>query len=143
MQATPRPGVLQPTVHEAAEEYLQSSQARRRPPSGPGRRTGAGPVDYTSHSSISMKSGVRWLVILGVVLFMGYVVFGTVTRAEVSCEACLRFEGELVCRRGAGATEAEARMAAQESACGGNASGMSEVIACRNQTPERVQCTTG
>lgn len=90
-----------------------------------------------------MRSGTRWLVILGVVLFVGYVFYGSVTRAQVSCEACLRFDGELVCRRGAGPTEAEARMAAQESACGGNAHGMSEIIACRNQEPERVQCSTG
>jgi hypothetical protein len=85
----------------------------------------------------------KWIVILGVLLFIGYVVYGTISRAEVSCEACLRFEGELVCRQGAGATAAEARAAAQESACGGNARGMSEVTECRNRPPERVQCSTG
>lgn len=89
-----------------------------------------------------MKSGTRLLVILGVLLFVGYVMYGSVSRAEVSCEACLRFEGDLVCRRGAGPTEAEARAAAIESACGGNARGMSDVIACRNREPERIQCST-
>lgn len=82
----------------------------------------------------------KWIIILGALLFVGYVVYGTVARAEVSCEVCLQFEGRTVCRLGAGPTEQEARVAAQESACGGNAQGMSESIACRNQTPVRVTC---
>lgn len=89
-----------------------------------------------------MKSG-KWIVILGMLLFMGYVVYGTISRAEVSCEVCLRFQGEMVCRQGAGATAAEARAAAQESACGGNVQGMTEVTECRNRAPERLQCSTG
>lgn len=83
------------------------------------------------------------MVILGVLLFVGFVVYGSVSQAAVSCEVCLEFEGELVCRKGAGETQAEALRAAQESACGGNARGMTELIACRNRTPERAQCTAG
>lgn len=83
----------------------------------------------------------KWLVIVGVLLFAGYVVFGTMTRAQAQCEVCLEFDSELVCRRGAGPTVAEAEQAAQESACGGNAQGMTELIRCRNQTPASVQCT--
>lgn len=90
-----------------------------------------------------MKPGAKWLVILGVLLFMGYVVYGTMTRTQVTCEVCLQFEGELVCRRGAGPTQPEAALAAQESACGGNTNGMSEAIACRNRAPDRRQCWTG
>jgi hypothetical protein len=89
-----------------------------------------------------MKPIARWIVIVGVLLFGGYVVYGTVTRAGATCEVCLSFDGETVCRRGAGGTEAEARQAAQESACGGNAQGMSEIVACRNQEPVRTQCST-
>ena len=89
-----------------------------------------------------MKSGTRWVVILGVLLFVGYVVYGTVSRTGVSCEVCLEFDGEMVCRKGAGPTEAEAMQAAQESSCGGNAQGMSESIACRNRAPDRAQCVT-
>jgi hypothetical protein len=90
-----------------------------------------------------MKPGARWVVIAAVLLFAGYVVYGTMSRAAVRCEVCLEFDGELVCRSGGGETEAEAQRAAQESACGGNARGMSEVIACRNRVPERQQCVTG
>lgn len=85
----------------------------------------------------------RWVVVLAVLMFAGYVVYGTVTRTAASCEVCLEFDGERVCRRGAGATVEEARQAAQESACGGQARGMSEIIACRNQPPVAVQCSTG
>lgn len=90
-----------------------------------------------------MKPNAKWIIVVGALLFVGYVLYGTMTRTAVSCEVCLQFDGELVCRRGAGATEAEARQAAQESTCGGNARGMSEVIACRNAPPVRAQCKTG
>jgi hypothetical protein len=83
----------------------------------------------------------KWLIILGLVLFAGYVVWGTVTRTQAQCEVCLEFAGELVCRRGAGPTVEEAEQAAQESACGGNAHGMTELIRCRNRVPDRVQCS--
>ena len=89
-----------------------------------------------------MKSGSKWIVLLAGLLFVGYVLYGTMARADVSCEVCLEFEGQLVCRKGAGPTEAEARTAAQESACGGNARGMAQSIECRNRAPTRVQCAT-
>jgi len=81
------------------------------------------------------------LVFLALLLFAGYVVYSSVTRVGAQCEVCLEFDGQVVCRSGAGATVEEARMAAQESACGGNARGMDETIACRNQAPVRQQCT--
>lgn len=86
---------------------------------------------------------MKWLVILGLVLFGAGVIYWSITPAQSQCEVCLEFNGELVCRRGAGETEDAARQAAQESVCGGNVSGMSEVIACRAAVPARVQCTTG
>ena len=87
------------------------------------------------------RLGTKWIVILGVLLFVGYVIYSSTARVRVSCEICLEFDGEMVCRKGAGATEAEARQAGQESACGGNAHGMSETTACRNRPPERAYCT--
>ena len=82
----------------------------------------------------------KLLIVLGVLLFVGYVIYGTTSRAQVACEVCLEFNGEMVCRRGAGTNTAEAQQAAQESACGGNARGMSESIACRNRAPDRLTC---
>ncbi|MEX2581941.1 MAG: hypothetical protein WD766_01630 [Gemmatimonadota bacterium] len=86
---------------------------------------------------------MKWVVILGIVLFVGVVIYGTIAPAQVECEVCLEFDGEMVCRRGAGDSEESALRAAQESVCGGNVSGMSEVIACRAAVPLRAQCTTG
>ena len=89
------------------------------------------------------RKQMKWMVLLGLVLFAATVVYLTITPVQSHCEVCLEFDGELVCRRGAGETEQAARQAAQESACGGNSNGMSELIACRAAVPVRVQCTTG
>lgn len=83
---------------------------------------------------------MKWIVIAGVVLFMGVVVYISIAPVQETCEVCLEFNGELVCRAGAGATQEEAARAAQESACGGNTRGMSDLIACRAQAPVSVQC---
>lgn len=90
-----------------------------------------------------MSPVAKVVMVLAVLLFAGYVLYGTMSGARVSCEVCLEFDGERVCRRGAGPTEAEARTAAQESACGGQARGMSEIIACRNAEPVSTQCEAG
>lgn len=79
-------------------------------------------------------------IIAALALFAGLVVYSTLQAGQVECEVCLTFPAGEVCRSGRGATEAEALMAAQESACGGNVSGMAEIIACRNQTPSRAFC---
>ena len=81
------------------------------------------------------------MLILAALVFMGYVVYGSMARVEAQCSLCVEFNGRNICRSGAGATEAEARRAAQESACGGNARGMSESIACANTPPTQVQCS--
>ena len=89
-----------------------------------------------------MNFGAKLLIGLAVLVFAGYVIYGSMARATVRCEVCLEFDQELVCRKGAGETEAEALRAAQESTCGGNARGMSEVTACRSRPPERAYCST-
>lgn len=86
---------------------------------------------------------MKWIVLVGLLIFVGTVVYLTVTPVQSQCEVCLEFDGEMVCRRGAGETEEAARQAAQESTCGGNSNGMSELIACRAAVPARVQCSTG
>ncbi|MBB4635205.1 hypothetical protein [Longimicrobium terrae] len=88
-----------------------------------------------------MSSRAKWLVTLGMMVFVGFMVYSSIPRSPNSCQVCLQFGDRKVCRRGAGETEADARRAAQESACGGNAHGMTEQIACRNATPVSVNCT--
>jgi hypothetical protein len=87
-----------------------------------------------------MKLRHGLLVLTAMILFMGGVVWSTMSGVETECEVCLTFGTEQVCRSGRGASEVEALQAAQESVCGGNTSGMAEIIACRNATPDRAFC---
>ena len=86
---------------------------------------------------------MKWIVVAALFLVFAGIVYWSLTPVQTQCEVCLEFDGEIVCRRGAGETEEAARTAAQESACGGNVSGMSEAIACRAAEPVSVQCSTG
>ena len=87
-----------------------------------------------------MKTRTIVVIVLVLAAFMGVVVWSTLSAAEVECEVCLTFNGREVCRLGRGPSEAEALQAAQESACGGNAPGMAELIVCRGRVPDRAQC---
>jgi hypothetical protein len=87
-----------------------------------------------------MKTSVICLIAIGILTFMGAIVWTTLQGAEVECEVCLVFDGEATCRLGRGPSEVEALAAAHQSACGGNTSGMAESIACMNRMPERSTC---
>lgn len=82
----------------------------------------------------------KGLVIAGVVGLAGFVVYGSVARVERVCELCVEFNGMTQCRRGAGATDAEARQAAQMAACAVMAFGMDQSIRCQNTAPKTLQC---
>lgn len=88
-----------------------------------------------------MKGGRTVATVAGVALFIGGVVWISIPKEPARCELCIEWEGREICRRGAGQTEADARRAAQQSACGGNARGMSESIRCNNLEPVRATCT--
>jgi len=88
-----------------------------------------------------MKPGAKWGLLVGMLLLMGYVVYGSMARVEQTCELCIEFNGQEACRRGAGATQAEAVQAAAMSACGTLAYGMDESIRCQNTRPRTQYCT--
>jgi hypothetical protein len=91
-----------------------------------------------------MKPSFVAAILLSMAAFGGLVISMTLKGAEVECEVCLTFPGSgEVCREGRGPTEEEARMAAQQSVCGGNAIGMAESIACLNRPAERSSCSGG
>ncbi len=82
------------------------------------------------------------VIITAVVLaIMGYVVVGSMTRVQVTCEICVEFNGGRRCTRGAGATPDEAKQGAQTAACGVLASGMDQTIRCQNTPPASATCT--
>lgn len=88
-----------------------------------------------------MSSKSRWGTVLAFLAFMGGVVYLSIPQTVHSCEVCLEFDGERVCRKGVGNSQEEAQRAAHESTCGGNVRGMSESIACRNAEPVKLTCT--
>lgn len=88
-----------------------------------------------------MKGRGKWILILAVLLFAGFVVWGSVARVEAQCEVCVEFNGQTKCTKASGETAEAAQRAAQISACGPISSGMSESIACQNTPPKMVQCT--
>lgn len=88
-----------------------------------------------------MKTSHVLLILLAVGLFMGSVIWTTLQSAQVHCTVCMEFSGEEVCRSGSGPDRESALQAAQESTCGGNASGMAELIACRGAPPLSAQCS--
>jgi threonine/homoserine efflux transporter RhtA len=89
---------------------------------------------------VTRKSTV---VLTGLVLAaMGYIVYGSLARVEQTCEVCVEFNGRRNCARVAGATDQEAREAAQTTACGPIANGMDESIRCQNVQPVSVTCAS-
>jgi hypothetical protein len=90
---------------------------------------------------MAIKRSTKALVIAGVLGLVGFVIYGSMARVERVCELCIEFEGRTECRRGAGATDEEAKDAAITAACGVMASGMDQAIRCRNTPPKTVSCT--
>jgi hypothetical protein len=74
------------------------------------------------------------------VIFLGTLVYGSMSVTQTECELCVEFRGLRQCRRGAGVDEVEARRAAVRSACAVMSNGMDESIACNNVVPREVAC---
>ena len=87
-----------------------------------------------------MKRSITVLVVLGVALVIGYLVWGSTHLVKAECEVCVEFNGQQQCRRGSGTNDAEAKQAAQKAACAVMAFGMNESIACGNARPKVVRC---
>jgi hypothetical protein len=87
-----------------------------------------------------MKPAAALGIVIAMLAFMGLVIWSTLSEVETECEVCLLFGSEEVCRFGRGPNEVEVLRAAQESACGGNTSGMAEIIRCRGDLPARASC---
>jgi hypothetical protein len=80
-------------------------------------------------------------LVVAALLFIGFVVWGSVGRVEAQCEVCVEFNGQTKCTKASGETAEAAQHAAQISACGPISNGMSESIACQNTPPKMVQCS--
>jgi hypothetical protein len=90
---------------------------------------------------MAVKRTTRWLVVLGIVGLVAFIVVGSMTRVRRSCRLCLTFNGRTQCDSGAGASDTEAMSAARTVACGVMANGMDQVIECENTPPDSLACT--
>jgi hypothetical protein len=88
-----------------------------------------------------MKRGRVLVLVVAVLIFVGYLVYGSMRVVRAECELCVEFGGRTECRVGSGETEEDARRAAQRAACAVMAVGMNESIACGNRVPHNVRCS--
>ena len=54
---------------------------------------------------MAVRRTTKWLVVLGVVGLVAFIVVGSMTRVHRSCHICLTFDGRTHCDCGAGATD--------------------------------------
>ena len=85
------------------------------------------------------KSAIIGLVVtVGVIALIIWSVQGVNT---VTCEVCITWQGETVCRTGQGRTEMDAQQTAAQSACAVlPTNGMAERIKCADSVPTSLKC---
>ncbi len=86
-----------------------------------------------------MSAPSKLLVLLGVALFVGYLLYSSLSLRKFSCEVCVEFRGQTVCRTAAGATQEEAQRTAVELACAVLSSGRTESMRCNETPPKSVR----
>lgn len=87
-----------------------------------------------------MRRGRVLALIAAVLIFVAYLVYGSMRVVRAECELCVEFRGLTECRTGSGETDEDAKQAAQRAACAVMAAGMNESIACQNRPPHNVRC---
>ena len=79
------------------------------------------------------------VVVLGLV-FVAALVFATLREGRVTCDLCVRFGGEEVCRTASAADRAQALTMAQNTACAVLAGGVTRGMQCMRVVPHGVRC---
>lgn len=82
----------------------------------------------------------RALVALGILAFLAFLAWTTVSSQKVECQVCVEFANGRNCATASAADEKSAAENAQTTACGPLASGMDATIACGNAVPVTRQC---
>jgi hypothetical protein len=88
------------------------------------------------------KTGSRLIVILGILGFVAFLAWSTVSAQKVECHVCVEFANGRNCATASGDDEKSAAQSAQTTACGPLAAGMNATIACGNIAPVTRQCRT-
>jgi len=74
-------------------------------------------------------------------LFIGFVVFRSLSIPKIECEVCITYDGEQQCRKASSDTREMALQSATTAACATLAGGMTESIRCQNTPPDRATCS--
>lgn len=80
------------------------------------------------------------VVILTLAAFVAFLLWTTLSAQKVECSVCVEFGGGQNCATATADDEPAAAQAAQTTACGTLARGMTESIACGNAKPETRVC---
>jgi hypothetical protein len=87
------------------------------------------------------KSRTKWPVIAGIafiVIFVALMVYSTGGNAKYSCQVCITFNGQTLCRNGAGPSKEDAERGARDSICTDLSSGMTQLMQCQNNAPRQI-----
>ncbi len=90
-----------------------------------------------------MARSVRVALVLGLLAAAGtitLIVLYIRSAMAVSCEVCIPFGGQVVCRSAYGASRDEAQRTATDNACAFLAGGMTDSVRCTNTPPARLSC---
>jgi len=87
-----------------------------------------------------MTARGKGLVVAGLIAFVAFLLWTTLSAQKVECQMCVEFGNERNCATATASTETEAAQSAQSTACGVLARGMTASIACGNTTPVSRQC---
>jgi len=80
---------------------------------------------------------VGFLLAIGIV---GYVLIGSMSVDEHTCEVCMEYQGRSQCRTVAAATIELAREGAIQNACAFIAGGVTDGMACHREKPVKESC---
>lgn len=88
-----------------------------------------------------MKNGNRWFILAASIIFIGLVLYSSMSSSAVSCEVCVDFNGRQNCAVAEAVDRESAMQTAQMTACGPVAQGMAQSINCQNAVPSSQSCS--
>ncbi len=86
-----------------------------------------------------MSKKSRWMLPLFFILFVGYIVYSTMSGEQLRCRVCMEFQGQTACRTASGATRQDALNTAKDNACAQLTSGMGNIRQCVAQEPAKIE----
>ncbi|MGH9745472.1 MAG: hypothetical protein ACRD59_05100 [Candidatus Acidiferrales bacterium] len=82
---------------------------------------------------------MRWIVVLGGVVFFGVLLYSTLQQTHKEYEVCLEFKGRSHCATAKGSTPDEAIRSARDIDCELVTNGRDELMACNDVQPTSVR----